>query len=467
MSLTDRISGVLENKLTRRNFLVRAAFAGSALATGGVGYALRPGTAYAAVCDTSYCGNPNCSCDSTCCSGFTEFCCVLNGYNSCPEGTVMGGWWLAEGSRYCDGPRYYMDCNAVCRCDTGCGGYYDGGYTFCDFSCDGLTCECAGGNCGNYLTGCFQFRYGQCNQDVKCTGRIHCRVVTCVPPWEFEDCTQTQATDDGTADQTASCVTSGPTYPPPPCPSPRTDCATTGIAPTATNKGYRIITSFGEVIGFGSCPDDSVTKDRSTPVVAILNNPQDLGFWALDSAGKVIAQSGAGYFGDALDLHLQDPFTAMAVTPNGRGYWLLNNGGNVKNYGDAANHGNALKPPVEDKWIGIAPTPTGKGYWLANTGGRVDAYGDAINHGDALSLHLEDPIVAIASNPAGGYWLCSSGGRVLNYGPAKVYGSPVKDKLPSPIVGMAPTSSGDGYYLVSKFGYIYTYGNAVYHGNAA
>lgn len=211
MSFTERISGVLDRHLSRRNFVVRSAFVASALATGGLDFVLRPGTAYAHLCDSSHCGSADCDCSSTCCSGYTEFCCALpGGYNSCPPGTVIGGWWMAEGSRYCDGPRYYMDCNATCSCTDGCGD----GSQFCDKGCDGLTCGCAGKSCDNYVTGCVQFRYGQCSQDVACLGRIKCRVVTCVPPWEIDSsCTTASATDNATANQNASCLTPGPTYP--------------------------------------------------------------------------------------------------------------------------------------------------------------------------------------------------------------------------------------------------------------
>jgi hypothetical protein len=211
MSVVDRLSGVLDRRLSRRSFVLRSTFAGSALATGGLDYLLRPGTAYAQLCDSSYCGNRDCDCSSTCCSGYTEFCCVLDGgYNSCPSGTAMAGWWMAEGSAYCKGPRYYMDCNSLCDCSTGCGH----GYPFCEPGCDGLTCECAEGSCDNYLTGCFQFRYGQCNQDIGCIGRIKCRVVTCVPPWEIDPtCTTASATDNATANQNASCLGPDPTYP--------------------------------------------------------------------------------------------------------------------------------------------------------------------------------------------------------------------------------------------------------------
>ena len=51
----------------------------------------------------------------------------------------MGGWWMADNSSYCDGPRYYMDCNATCASDNGCGE----GFPFCSPGCDGTNCGCA------------------------------------------------------------------------------------------------------------------------------------------------------------------------------------------------------------------------------------------------------------------------------------------------------------------------------------
>ncbi|HVM65689.1 MAG TPA: hypothetical protein VMU14_12570, partial [Acidimicrobiales bacterium] len=130
----------------------------------GLDLLLRPGTADSAICE---CATSNCSCGSTCCSGFSEFCCTVNdGYNYCPENTVMGGWWKADNSAFCSGPRYYMDCNAVCGCDSGCGGSWH----FCDPACDGVTCGCGSGSCDHWAESCFQFRYGQCNQNVDCMG---------------------------------------------------------------------------------------------------------------------------------------------------------------------------------------------------------------------------------------------------------------------------------------------------------
>ena len=127
-ALVDRAAGFLESRLSRRSFINRSAYAGSAVAIGaGLDLALRPGTAYGAICT---CGGTNCNCGSTCCAGFTEFCCSINdGYNYCPTGSLLGGWWKADNSSYCgEGPRYYMDCHAQCSCTTGCGG----GWGFCE-----------------------------------------------------------------------------------------------------------------------------------------------------------------------------------------------------------------------------------------------------------------------------------------------------------------------------------------------
>ena len=149
MTVVDRLAGFLDGRLSRRSLLVRSAFTGSALAAGGLEFMLKPGTAYAAC----ICGSGGCGCGSTCCNGYTEFCCVVNGgYNYCPENTVMAGWWKAAGSAYCSGPRYYMDCNATCQCATGCGS----GFPFCDTECDGTNCGCGPEGCTSFMVGCLR-----------------------------------------------------------------------------------------------------------------------------------------------------------------------------------------------------------------------------------------------------------------------------------------------------------------------
>jgi hypothetical protein len=207
VKLVERASAFLANRTSRRGFIQRTAFVGSALAVAPLQYVLRPGTAYGAICN---CSGSSCDCGARCCDGYTEFCCTITGSNSCPPGTLMAGWWKADGSGFCDVngqsmPRYYMDCNADCN-GCGCGG---GG--ICSQDCTSCNCQCANGSCGNRKSCCTSFRYGQCNQHVQCVGQIVCRVVTCTPPWVVDaSCTQAVATDNNTRFHNAACLSNDP-----------------------------------------------------------------------------------------------------------------------------------------------------------------------------------------------------------------------------------------------------------------
>ena len=179
----------------------------TALAVAPMTYLFRPVTAYAAICS---CSGQDCDCSDTCCDGYTEFCCTMYGENVCPSGTVPAGWWKADGSGVCDngqGPqaRYYIDCN-ISDCGTcGCGSN-----GICSGACQedtDYTCGCGLGNCDHRKTSCTGFRYGQCNQNTTCVGPIVCRVVTCTPPWIWDDsCTTTSATDNSTRFHNAPCL---------------------------------------------------------------------------------------------------------------------------------------------------------------------------------------------------------------------------------------------------------------------
>ena len=193
VKLVDRAGEAIANRTSRRGFLNRTALVGSALAAVPAAYVLRPGSAYAAICS---CNGQDCDCGSTCCDGYTEFCCTMTGENTCPADTIPAGWWKVDGSSYCTasgapGPRYYLDCNAVPSgpCDPS-------GVTGATDLCD---CSCADRDCSNRKACCTAFRYGQCNQQVACLGPIVCRVVTCTPPWRFDPtCTTATATDNNT-----------------------------------------------------------------------------------------------------------------------------------------------------------------------------------------------------------------------------------------------------------------------------
>jgi len=180
--------------LSRRSVLVGAAVAGSALATNPRTYALRPVSAYASICGPG----------STFDSGWTVFCCTINkGVNACPPGSFAAGWWKAADSSWCgNGYRYIVDCNASCsKCSTGCS---DG---ICDSRC--WSCSCGRGSsatCDQRRVCCNAFRYGQCNTQVKCSGGVHCRVVSCVAPYKWDNCTTTSLSDNRTAEHSAPCL---------------------------------------------------------------------------------------------------------------------------------------------------------------------------------------------------------------------------------------------------------------------
>jgi hypothetical protein len=380
-TLVDRASSFLGSRLSRRSFINRSAVIASAVAVGsGVDLLVRPGTAYAAVCT---CASTSCGCGTTCCSGFSEFCCSINGgYNYCPSGTVMGGWWKADNSSYCGGPRYYMDCHASCGCTTGCGN----GWGFCEPGCDGTNCGCGPAGCDSWATGCFQFRYGQCNQQIDCIGRIVCRVVACVPPWTIDPtCTTTLAVDNATAEMNAACWTTVPPTPAPlPCGSTLTDCLVTAIATGADVGGYAMATTFGRVLAFG---DFTLRGDLA---------------------------------GDVLDR----PIVGMAATPTGAGYWLVASDGGIFAFGDAPFHGSMGGLPLNRPIVGMAATPTGAGYWLVASDGGIFAFGDAPYDGSMGGQLLQRPVVGMAALPTGaGYWLVASDGGIFAFD-APYLGSP-------------------------------------------
>ena len=188
--LVDKLSR--RGSVTRRGFFVGAAVAGSALATNPKAYALMPQTAYATICGPA----------NTASSGWSIFCATVNkGVNACPSGSFTAGWWKAADSSWCGGGyRYIVDCNAKCtKCTSGCSDH------ICDSKC--WNCSCTTGStatCDQRRSCCNAFRYGQCNTQVKCSGGVHCRVVSCVAPYKWTSCSTTSFRSDSTAEHSSS-----------------------------------------------------------------------------------------------------------------------------------------------------------------------------------------------------------------------------------------------------------------------
>jgi hypothetical protein len=180
-------------RFDRRGLFARVAVVGSAVMVSGTDYILRPGSAYASVCGA----------ESACVEGWSAMCCTINsGVNTCPPGSFPGGWWKAADASLCGGhARYYVDCQAECRC--GCAA----GTHFCDERCWWCKPHCAdNGTCDQRRVCHNVFRYGQCNRDRHCSGPVVCRVISCTPPWMWTDCSRSTATDDFTVTHSAPCL---------------------------------------------------------------------------------------------------------------------------------------------------------------------------------------------------------------------------------------------------------------------
>lgn len=209
--LAEHAAQILKNRISRRSVLVRSAMLGSALVVAPWRFVTRPVSAEELVegqfpeLDSASCKSCSecasgsmCSPDGTSCSGYTAFCCSLNGNNSCPNDTFIGGFWKCSnytGNKLCDSAnkRFYIDCHA------------DPGTT-----CSGCGCHCANNNCHNRKSCCSKFRYGQCNRntDPNHTKAIKCRVVRCQNPcniWPGQ-CDCTLKFDENTCGHEARCL---------------------------------------------------------------------------------------------------------------------------------------------------------------------------------------------------------------------------------------------------------------------
>ena len=451
MSVTERLGGWLADRTSRRSFLARSTLTATALTVAPADLLLRPTTAYAAVCACT--PNNSCACGSLCCDGYTQFCCTINdGVNACPQGSFPGGWWQASGSEYCAGLRYYIDCQGECSCACG------GGSSFCT-GCDGLVCECALGDCGNRVVGCNIFRYGQCNQQIACSGRISCRVVSCTPPYQlYSSCTTVSQTDNSTANHYAPCQGG---------PSTVTPAATVvGMAATPSGKGYWLAGSDGGVFAFGDAGflGSAADLDLQKPIVGIAATPSGRGYYLVASDGGLFAYGDATFAGGEGGQPLTKPIVGMTVDKGTGGYWLVASDGGLFAF-NAPFEGSEGGQPLAKPVVGMAPTATGKGYWLVASDGGIFSFGDSHFEGSEGGQRLNKPVVGMAPTASGaGYWLVASDGGIFAFGDATFYGSDGAITLAQPVVGMAATPTGKGYWLVAADGGIFAFGDAGFSG---
>jgi hypothetical protein len=105
------------------------------------------------------------------------------------------------------------------------------------------------------------------------------------------------------------------------------------------------------------------------------------------------------------------------------------------------------------------------GYDLAGSDGGAFAIGLPFK-GSLGGIHLDSPVVGIATTPDGnGYWLASADGGVFSFGNAHFYGTLAGLELNAPIVGIAAATDGQGYYLVGADGGVFAFGSARFVGS--
>ncbi|MGD9796849.1 MAG: SpoIID/LytB domain-containing protein [Acidimicrobiia bacterium] len=104
--------------------------------------------------------------------------------------------------------------------------------------------------------------------------------------------------------------------------------------------------------------------------------------------------------------------------------------------------------------------------------GSVTVTGDAFRSAVGIKsdwfriIALTKPAVSLTPTGSGdGYWLTSNDGGVFSYGDAVFHGSAGNLALNGPVLGMAARPNGAGYWLVGSDGGIFSYGDAPFYGS--
>jgi hypothetical protein len=122
-------------------------------------------------------------------------------------------------------------------------------------------------------------------------GRIVCRVVACVPPWEIDpSCTTTSAQDNFTANMNVPCNTAVP------IPQP----SDVGMAATPTGAGYWLVGRDGGVFSFGDASFDGSVPGiplQVNDIVGMAATRSGAGYWLVAADGGVFSFGDARFFG--------------------------------------------------------------------------------------------------------------------------------------------------------------------------
>ncbi len=241
------------------------------------------------------------------------------------------------------------------------------------------------------------------------------------------------------------------------------------VAVPASPPGYWLLTTYGQVFGYGSAaslttpPLDPLAR----PMVCMSSTSDGHGYWEVASDGGIFSYGDAHFYGSLGSLHLDQPVVGMSPTPTGQGYWLVASDGGIFAFGDAKFYGSLGSVHLDQPIVGMAPTPSGHGYWLVASDGGLFAFGDARFYGSLGGVHLVQPVVGMAPTPSGhGYWLVATDGGLFAFGDARFYGSLGGVHLTQPVVGMSSTPTGQGYWMAGRDGGVFSFGDARYAGSA-
>ena len=210
----------------------------------------------------------------------------------------------------------------------------------------------------------------------------------------------------------------------------------------------------------------------STETLALSSVPiPPHGYWLVGSDGGIFNFGSAQFYGSTGNLVLQRPVVGMVPTADRGGYWLDASDGGVfasvtQASTDRCLDSTSTRPVRVDRTPSMPPSSgwcrasmTGGTSWSGPTA-EVFAFGDAEFAGSCPSLgSCTGTAVAVMPDATGdGYWLFTSSGGVYTFGRATFFGAP--GPVSSPVTSAVRTPDGKGYWILLADGTVDRYGDA-------
>jgi hypothetical protein len=237
---------------------------------------------------------------------------------------------------------------------------------------------------------------------------------------------------------------------------------------TATTvRGYRVVTTAGQVFSIGKVSRFGQPGAGAGPVVAMANPGWGDGYLTLASSGKVTAYGSMTALGDVAESG-GGPAADLAVTASGAGYWVLMADGGIYPFGDARYFGSPKRSGLTAASLRIAPRPQGDGYWVLTADGAVTAFGNAPPLGGPGAVNGK--VVHLAATHSGaGYWVLYDNGDITAHGDAPDTGGipSKKTKWTKPASAITAAGANGGYVISANDGGLFSFNGAPYFGSFA